>query len=251
MTGAHELHKVTVVSWDIETCFQEGAERKHKNGRIRKPVQAHDSLVCAFSAIGRTADGTIVKMAEWNLGQFDNDEKKLLDRIADWLYDITTLEVPTIGYNSHNFDIPFVGVRLLIGLEEQLFGKDWNRAFSRYTHTDLFYTCRRVAPHLGLKSFPRQDDIMVALGVERPSDNETTGADVESFVLAEEWDLLSEYCTDDCLKTLALYDRLCDLGLLKRYRNPKYADIGRRAIQAYSCLDLEPIHDWPAESEEE
>ena len=251
MKGAHELHKVSVISWDIETCFQDGAERKHKNGRMRKPVQAHDSLVCAFSAIGRTADGTTVKMAEWNLGQFDNDEKKLLDRIADWLYDINELKVPTIGYNSHNFDIPFIGVRLLVGLEEPLFGKDWNLAFSRYTHTDLFYACRRVATHLGLKSFPRQDDIMIALGVEKPSENETTGADVEGFVLAEEWDLLSAYCTDDCHKSLALYDRLCELGLLKAYRKPKHSEIRRRASQAYACLDLEPMDDYKEGGEEE
>jgi len=185
------MTKYQPIFWDIETTGTNPLAQEWYSGEMAARVTS----VAIGKAHGwREADS--FEEAEYDVKAYwDEEEYRLLkvvrqrlkERINDIVMDDSNNEPVLVGWNSRNFDHPYMGARYA---RLRLNGSDFNNTLKRL---DMMRALGN--DEVMEKMYPGQDDYAKELGIE--VNEELTGKDMPKAYRAEDWGKIQQHAEDD------------------------------------------------------
>jgi len=180
------------VFWDIETTGLNPLARDFWSNGMEAQVTA-----VGFGTIRNWDQGPDAEQADLQIeAVWDTSEYRLLQSLEDAVKSIDYGGEPFfVGYNSRNFDHPYLGTRFArLRQNGEPFNSEWKRL-------DMM----RVAgkdPAIS-KRYPKEGEYATSLGVDVPDDY--TGADMPDAFANEEWDKIVEHVNADVKESMLMF----------------------------------------------
>ena len=152
-------------------------------------------LLAEFGKIVCLSAGFVLENGDTKLDSFTGSEKEILTKCSSLLNRIDKLGFLICGHNVKNFDLPYIGKRMLINnitvpnIIPNYKIKPWE---SRVLDTKEVWNFNS---YRGLSSL---ELVCASLKIPNPKDNEVTGANLHSFYYTEgDIEKIKDYCEKD------------------------------------------------------
>ena len=168
-------------------------------------------LLAEFGKIVCISVGFVLENGETKLDSFTGEEKEILGKCSNLLNRVDKLGFLICGHNVKNFDLPYIGKRMLINgivvpdIVPNYKIKPWE---SKVLDTKEIWNFNS---YRGLSSL---ELVCASLGIENPKDNEVNGANLHSFYYddklnkEEKIEKIKNYCEKDVLSLIKFVQKI-------------------------------------------
>lgn len=180
------------VFWDIETTGLNPLARSFWKGEMKAQVTA-----VGLGTITNWDKGPDRKSGDLEIKViYDSDEYRLLNALEDRVRALNFDGEPfLVGYNSRNFDHPYIGARYArLRQNGEPFTSEWKRLdMMRVASKD-----NRIS-----KRYPKEGEYADALGIDVP--DPYTGKDMPDAFKNEDWDAIKTHVKADVKESMLMF----------------------------------------------
>ena len=165
------------------------------------------ALLPEFGKIVCISVGFILPDGETKLDSFYGDEKNLLIATSELLNRVDKLGFMLCGHNVKNFDLPYIGKRMLIN------GIKVPKILPNYTikpWESRVLDTKEVWNFNSFRGLSSLDLVCASLGLESPKEGEVNGSNIHKYYYNNDIDKIKKYCEEDVK---------CTINLIKKLKN--------------------------------
>ena len=169
----------------------------------------YSALLPEFGKIVCVSVGFLLANGEKKLDSFYGDERELLTKVKDLLNRVDGLGFSLCGHNIKNFDLPYLGKRMLInGVSIPKILPDYK---VKPWETKVLDT-KEVWNFNAFKGLSSLQLACACLGIKNPKNNEVNGSNMHIYYYnTNNIDKIKDYCEEDVKTTIDLLVKINEL----------------------------------------